>query len=81
MLEGCGFVPRSQADRWRAGGVLMESASPSAWRDLESAAALLAPNIAALAACRDAAAKAKKGATLQHRRAGAAAGAGGARGV
>jgi Family of unknown function (DUF6118) len=48
------------ADRWRAGGALMEAASPEAWRDLESAAALLAPNKAALAACRDAAAKSKK---------------------
>jgi len=48
------------ADRWRAGGALMEAASPEAWRDLESAAALLAPNKAALAACRDAAAKTKK---------------------
>jgi hypothetical protein len=49
-----------QADRWRAGGALMEAASPDAWRDLESAATLLAPNKAALAACRDAATKTKK---------------------
>jgi Family of unknown function (DUF6118) len=48
------------ANRWQAGGALMEAASPDAWRDLESAAALLAPNKAALAACRDAAAKSKK---------------------
>jgi hypothetical protein len=49
-----------QADRWQAGGALMEAASPNAWRDLEFAAALLTPNKAALTACRDSAAKAKK---------------------
>jgi Family of unknown function (DUF6118) len=48
------------ADRWQAGGALMEAASPDAWRDLESAAAMLSPNKAALAACRDAATKTKK---------------------
>jgi uncharacterized protein DUF6118 len=49
-----------QADRWRAGGALMEAASPDAWHDLESAASLLKPNVATFAACRDAAAKTKK---------------------
>jgi Family of unknown function (DUF6118) len=48
------------ADRWNAGTQLMQAHHPEAWRDLESAAVLLRPNIAALAACRDAAAKAKK---------------------
>jgi hypothetical protein len=48
-----------QADRWGA-AALMQAHRPEAWRDLESAAALLSPNIAALAACRDAAAKSKK---------------------
>jgi Family of unknown function (DUF6118) len=41
----------------------MATQSPEAWRDLESAAALLMPNKAVLAACRDTAAKAK---TEQH---------------
>ena len=49
-----------QADRWNAGAALMQAQSPEAWRDLESAAELLTPNKAALAACRDAAAKTKK---------------------
>jgi hypothetical protein len=48
------------ADRWGAGAALMQTHRPEAWRDLESAAALLKPNIAALANCRDAAAKTKK---------------------
>jgi len=48
------------ADRWNAGTQLMQAHHPEAWRDLESAAVLLRPNIAALAACRDAAAKTKK---------------------
>jgi hypothetical protein len=48
------------ADRWNAGTKLMQTHHPEAWRDLESAAALLKPNIATLAACRDAAAKTKK---------------------
>lgn len=47
-------------DRWNAGIQLMQAHHPEAWRDLESAAALLKPNIAALAACREAAAEAKK---------------------
>jgi len=49
-----------QADRWNAGASLMQAHHPEAWQDLESAAALLKSNIAALAACRDAAAKTKK---------------------
>jgi Family of unknown function (DUF6118) len=49
-----------QADRWNAGTELMQAHHPEAWRDLESAAALLRSNIAVLAACRDAAAKTKK---------------------
>jgi hypothetical protein len=49
-----------QADRWNAGTKLMQAHHPEAWHDLESAAVLLKPNIAALAACRDAAAKSKK---------------------
>lgn len=49
-----------QADRWRAGAALMETASPAAWHDLEEAAKLLRPNQSALAACRAAAVQAKK---------------------
>lgn len=49
-----------RADRWNAGTKLMQAHHPEAWQDLESAAALLKPNIATLAACRDAAAKTKK---------------------
>ena len=49
-----------QADRWNAGTELMQAQSPEAWRDLEFAADLLTPNKAALAACREAAAKTKK---------------------
>ncbi|MHB8478248.1 MAG: DUF6118 family protein [Steroidobacteraceae bacterium] len=49
-----------QADRWDAGSALMKAHHPEAWQDLESAAALLKPNIAALAACLNAAAKTKK---------------------
>jgi Family of unknown function (DUF6118) len=33
------------ADRWNAGTELMQAHHPEAWRDLESAAALLRPNI------------------------------------
>jgi Family of unknown function (DUF6118) len=52
-----------QADRWNAGAALMQAQSPEAWRDLEAAAellTLLTPNKAALAACRDAAAKTRR---------------------
>ena len=48
------------ADRWNAGAALMQAQSPQGWRDLEAAAELLTPNKAALAACRDVAAKMKK---------------------
>jgi hypothetical protein len=48
------------ADRWNAGAALMAAQSPEAWRDLESAAEPLTPNKAALAVCRDTAAKMKK---------------------
>jgi hypothetical protein len=48
------------ADRWNAGAALMQAQSPEAWHDLESAAQLLTPNKAALAACREAAARTKK---------------------
>lgn len=48
------------ADRWNAGAALMAAQSPEAWRDVESAAQLLTPNKAVLAACRDTAAKMKK---------------------
>lgn len=49
-----------QANRWNAGAALMQAQSPEAWRDLEAAAELLTPNKAALAVCREAAAKTKK---------------------
>jgi hypothetical protein len=49
-----------QANRWNAGAALMQAQSPQGWRDLESAAELLTPNKAALAACRDAAAKTRR---------------------
>ena len=48
------------ADRWNAGAALMAAQSPEAWRVLMDAGKLTADNSAALAACRDAAAKAKK---------------------
>jgi hypothetical protein len=48
------------ADRWNAGAALIAAQSPEAWRDLEAAAELLTPNKAALAVCRDTAAKLKK---------------------
>jgi hypothetical protein len=47
-------------DRWHAGTALLAAGSPAAWRDLEAAGELLQPNITALAACRDAAAKTNK---------------------
>jgi hypothetical protein len=48
------------ANGWEAGAAFMEAGSPEAWRHLKSAADLLQPNEATLAACRDAAAKMKK---------------------
>jgi hypothetical protein len=47
-------------DRWNAGIALMESANPEGWKTLASEINLLEPNHAALTACREAAAKAKK---------------------
>jgi hypothetical protein len=47
-------------DRWHAGVSLMKAGSPAAWHDLESAAALLQGNGAAIAQCREGAAKIKK---------------------
>jgi hypothetical protein len=46
-------------DRWSAGSALMKAQSPEAWKVLMAAGRLVADN-SALAACRDAAAKAKK---------------------
>jgi uncharacterized protein DUF6118 len=48
------------ADRWEAGSALMKAQSPDAWNVLMAAGKLTADNSAALGACRDAAAKAKK---------------------
>jgi hypothetical protein len=48
------------ADRWNAGGALMESANPEASKTLASEVNLLEPNHPALNACREAAAKATK---------------------
>jgi hypothetical protein len=47
-------------DRWDAGGALMKAQSPEAWNVLMAAGRLTTDNSAALAACRDAAAKSKK---------------------
>ena len=60
-----------QANRWSAGAALMQAQNPEAWRDLESAAELLTANKAALAICRDAAAKTKKEQHCTRRPAGA----------
>ena len=48
------------ADRWNAGIALMQAGSPDGWRDVAAASDLVRANQEALAACRDAAAKAKK---------------------
>jgi Family of unknown function (DUF6118) len=48
------------ADRWNAGAALMQAQSPEAWRVLMDAGKLAGDNSAAIAACREAAAKAKK---------------------
>ena len=48
------------ADRWNAGAALMRAQSPEAWRALMDAGKLSSDNSVALAACREAAAKAKK---------------------
>jgi len=47
-------------DRWAAGSALMKAQSPEAWNVLMAAGKLTADNSAALAACREAAAKTKK---------------------
>jgi len=52
------FIMR--AERWNAGARLMQAQSPEAWRALMDAGKLTADNSAALAACRETAAKAKK---------------------
>ena len=49
-----------KADRWDAGIALMQAASPDGWRGVVDASNLVRINQAALAACREAAAKAKK---------------------
>ncbi|KAB2788958.1 hypothetical protein F9L06_25910 [Brucella anthropi] len=48
------------ADRWSAGISLMQSGSPAGWRSLMAANDLVRDNQEALAACAEAAAKAKK---------------------
>jgi hypothetical protein len=48
------------ADRWSAGIALMQAASPEGWRGVADASNLVRVNQEALAACREAAAKAKK---------------------
>jgi len=49
-----------QADRWNAGIALMQAGSPDGWRSLADASNLVRVNQEALAACREAADKAKK---------------------
>ena len=49
-----------QANRWNAGIALMQAGSPDGWRGLADASNLVRVNQEALAACREAAAKAKK---------------------
>ena len=49
-----------KADRWNAGIALMQAASPDGWRGVAAASDLVRVNQEALAACREAAAKAKK---------------------
>jgi hypothetical protein len=49
-----------KADRWNAGIALMQAGSPDGWRDVADASNLVHVNQEALAACREAAAKAKK---------------------
>ncbi len=48
------------ADRWKAGGVLMQSGSPEGWRSIVEASDLVRANREALSACAEAAAKMKK---------------------
>ena len=49
-----------QADRWDAGTALMQAHHPEAWRDLDVCCGAAEAQQAALAACREAAAKTKK---------------------
>ena len=49
-----------QADRWNAGIALMQAGSPDGWRGVADASDLVRVNQEALAACREAAARAKK---------------------
>src|ERR1035437_3652809 len=49
-----------QADRWNAGIALMQAGSPDGWRGVADASNLARVNQDALAACREAAVKAKK---------------------
>ena len=49
-----------KADRWDAGIALMQAGSPDGWRGVADASSLVRVNQEVLAACRDAAAKAKK---------------------
>ena len=49
-----------RADRWHAGGALMESASPGDWRSIVEATKLVRANKEALSPCIDVAAKAKR---------------------
>ena len=48
------------ADRWNAGIALMQAGSPDGWRGVAGASNLVRVNQEALAACSEAAAKAKK---------------------
>jgi hypothetical protein len=49
-----------KADRWHAGIALMQAGSPDGWRGVADASNLVRVNQEALAACREAAVKAKK---------------------
>lgn len=48
------------ADRWNAGGALMQAGNPEAWRAMTDDFKLVTSNQAAMVACREAAAKTKK---------------------
>jgi hypothetical protein len=49
-----------KADRWNVGIALMQADSPDGWRGVADASDLVRVNQEALAACREAVAKAKK---------------------
>lgn len=49
-----------QADRWQAGGALMQEASPEGWREFVAAVILARANAEAIRTCREAAMKAGK---------------------